>query len=294
MADQFRESGAVSRAFELAWAHSQVEHRHHEPIRRRTRTCSSDWPRTSSSGRQRPCGPTPSVLAREPPGPARPSGAFGISGDRPIVLARIGGGDQLVAGPRSCIAAHDLPAAHPRSRVRPRPARRGAGDQLPRRAEPADPDRPASAAERQPSSGSTSPAGSSSARLSADPDQRTEQILVQAYAARVVLVGDRGPLASQLDRTERVHGTCPPGVRSLDPRARSSLARARAGASCPRASSSNNGLGGFTADGREYCDARCRASPPPRRPAATARPTAITSPSAASETPAGALGQRRR
>ena len=71
LADQYREPSAVARAFELAWAHSQVEHRHRRWSPRGRRTCSSGWRRTSSS-------PAPALRAdagrprREPPGPARP------------------------------------------------------------------------------------------------------------------------------------------------------------------------------------------------------------------------------
>ncbi len=83
-----------------------------------------------------------------------------------------------------------------------------------------------------------------------------ERILLQA-AARVVLIGDRGPLASQLDRTER-HPPPPP---------RFAPTREPGGWSDepvepPAGLLFANGLGGFTPDGREYC-VLVRGEPPP-------------------------------
>ena len=68
----------------------------------RMRTCSSGWRRTSSSPAG-PCGPT-GDNRRQPSGPAG-LWRFGISGDRPIVLARIAGTDQLPLA-RQLLAAH--------------------------------------------------------------------------------------------------------------------------------------------------------------------------------------------
>jgi cyclic beta-1,2-glucan synthetase len=74
-----------------------------------------------------------------------------------------------------------------------------------------------------------------------------EHLLLEA-AARVVLVGERGSLASQLDRTERYSPlpgrlvpTREPGGWSDEPLAP------------PEGLLFANGLGGFTPDGREYC-----------------------------------------
>ena len=78
-------------------------------------------------------------------------------------------------------------------------------------------------------------------------------------AARVVLVGDRGSLASQLDRTERPYRPLPgrlaatrePGGWSDEPVA------------LPEGLLFANGLGGFTPDGREYCILVQGPPPPP-------------------------------
>ena len=74
-----------------------------------------------------------------------------------------------------------------------------------------------------------------------------ERILLQA-AARVVLVGDRGSLASQLDRTEWRH-PCP----LLWPSRKIASNGTTSRFVCPTDLLFANGLGGFTPDGREYC-----------------------------------------
>ena len=90
---------------------------------------------------------------------------------------------------------------------------------------------------------------------------RGRPVLLQA-AARVVLVGDRGPLAGQLDRIERL----PRPARAAGRRRREPAAVARrAGRDCRPTSLFANGLGGFTPDGREYC-VIVPARPRPRRP----------------------------
>ena len=77
--------------------------------------------------------------------------------------------------------------------------------------------------------------------------QEDEKILLQA-AARVVLVGDRGSLASQLDRTEWRHPLPGPLAASHD-RVKWDDEPVR----LPDDLLFANGLGGFTPDGREYC-----------------------------------------
>ena len=112
-----------------------------------------------------------------------------------------------------------------------------------------------------------------------------ERILLQA-AARVVLVGDRGSLASQLDRTERYAplparfaATREPGAWPDEPVA------------LPADLLFANGLGGFTPDGREYC-VLVQGSPPPEigRNGPPAHHPAPAHPAASP----GAVGQRRR
>src|SRR5262249_28720699 len=92
LADQFRDPGAASRGFDLAWAHSQVEHRHHD----RSGGDAHLFQRLAShllfAGAALRA--DPSVLARNRLGQAG-LWRFGISGDRPIVLVRIATADEL-------------------------------------------------------------------------------------------------------------------------------------------------------------------------------------------------------
>ena len=72
LADQYREAAAASRAFELAWAHSQVEHRHGE----RTGENAHLFQRLASHilfAGSRPAG-RPLGARPQPPGPGRPAG----------------------------------------------------------------------------------------------------------------------------------------------------------------------------------------------------------------------------
>ncbi len=83
-----------------------------------------------------------------------------------------------------------------------------------------------------------------------------ERVLLQA-AARVVLVGDRGSLASQLDRTER-YAPLPARLVAT----REIAAWTDEPIDLPADLLFFNGLGGFTPDGREYC-VLVQGSPPP-------------------------------
>ena len=73
------------------------------------------------------------------------------------------------------------------------------------------------------------------------------KILIQA-AARAVLVGDRGSLASQLDRTELRHPL--PSPLSTSPE---HVVWKDEPVNPPTDLLFANGIGGFTPDGREYC-----------------------------------------
>ena len=92
LADQYREASAASRVFELAWAHSQVEHRHSdrfgEDAHLFQRLASHVIFAGSALRADR------AVLAANRLG-QEGLWRFGISGDRPIVLARFEGTDQL-------------------------------------------------------------------------------------------------------------------------------------------------------------------------------------------------------
>src|SRR5262249_12516388 len=100
--------GAASRAFELAWAHIQVEHRHQgrpaEDVHLYQRLVAhivfaGDALRAE-----------PAVLARNRLG-QEALWRFGISGDRPIVLVRIAAVDELPLA-RQLLEAHQYLRAH--------------------------------------------------------------------------------------------------------------------------------------------------------------------------------------
>ena len=92
LADQYREASASSRVFELAWAHSQVEHRHSDRFGEDShlfqRLASHVIFAGSALRADR------AVLAANRLG-QEALWRFGISGDRPIVLARFENTDQL-------------------------------------------------------------------------------------------------------------------------------------------------------------------------------------------------------
>ena len=139
--------------------------------------------------------------ARRPGGPAPPTARaspalwrHGISGDRPIVLVRVAGADELPL-------ARQLLAAHAYLRLKGLEFDLVLLDE-----EPAsyldELNRSLSDLIRvRDAQGLTDQPGGVFVRTAAHiPDE--DKVLLQA-AARVVLVGDRGPLASQLDRIER-------------------------------------------------------------------------------------------
>ena len=217
LADQFREAGAATRAFELAWAHSQVEHRHHD----RLGAGGAPVPAAGVAHRLRraaPCGPSRRSCRRT----ARVSPSswrYGISGDRPIVLARIADVRRAAAG-APAPGRTRVPAAQGAG-VRPGPARRAAGE-LPRRAEPPDcrtPSAPPTRHERI-----DQPGGIFVRKAS----QMTEddQILLQA-ARGSCWSATAGSLASQLDQIERHDPPARPAGRRRASRAAGTTSRSR-------------------------------------------------------------------
>jgi len=239
LADHYRETAAVARAFELAWAHTQVEHRHR------------NWSAQDAHLFQRLAShilyagaalrAEPAILAENRKGQAG-LWPYGISGDRPILLAFIADFDEVsLAG--QLLTAHtylrlkgldvDLvilaggPAEEPGEiqqhlldLVRGSDAR----DLLDHRG------------------------GVFVRKLAAIPDD--DRVLLQS-SARVVLHGDRGTLAGQLDRIER--------VRSLpEPFAATAATAAPSASPAPSEPPPSaglafaNGIGGFTPDGLEY------------------------------------------
>ena len=94
---------AASRVFELAWAHSQVEHRHGERFGRGLPPVSApgfarDLRRKCTAGR-------PLGACGELPGPDRRSGASGSRGDRPIILCPDRRAGPASSCPRRCSPA---------------------------------------------------------------------------------------------------------------------------------------------------------------------------------------------
>ncbi len=235
LADHYRETAAVARAFELAWAHTQVEHR------------SRNWSAQDAHLFQRLASHVlyaspslraePAVLAENRKG--QPGlWAYGISGDKPIVLAFIADFDEVALAGQLLIAHTYLrlkgleldlvilggPATgelddlhlHLLDLARGSDAR-GLIDK---------------------------PGGVYVRKLGAMPEE--DRVLLQSYA-RAVLRGDRGTLAGQLDRIERVAALPGPFVPSTAPEE-----RAPADPVATAEVVLDNGIGGFTPDGLEY------------------------------------------
>jgi len=254
LADHYRDTQAVARVFDLAWAHSQVELRH-------LQISTADvhlFQRLAthllyvSSAMRAPA----QVLAANrqgQPGLWR----YGISGEKPILLVRVGASEDLPLV-RHLLLAHSywhlkgLPvdlvilSEQPASYV----------EELFQQIQ-----------EAVRSSHShdlvDKPGGVFVRKAVQMPED--DQVLLQA-AARVVLVGRRGSLAAQLaDLQDR---TPPDGSAStlperFAPRSQASWIGTReAKRPDPRSTKSttlptgllfDNGVGGFTPDGREYC-----------------------------------------
>jgi cyclic beta-1,2-glucan synthetase len=234
LADQYNAYHAVIRVFDLAWAHSHVELRDlHVSVE-------------ESHLYQRLAGlvVNPAVHLRAPADQIRgnhqdQSGLwkFGISGDLPIVMVRVKDGDELGLL-RQVVAAHNfwrvnglavdliVMNEHPEGYLE------GFHEQILGVVRAGDAnaffDRPGGVFVRK------------ADQMSAD-----DRYLLAA-CARVVLLGQRGPLSDQLDLPEKVPANPPllrperagwSGHNQLFPRPDLIL---------------NNGLGGFTQDGHEY------------------------------------------
>ncbi len=236
LADHYREVAAVARAFELAWAHSQVEHR------------SRNWSAQDAHTYQRlgssllyagtALRADPAILQANQKG--QPGlWAYGISGDKPIILALIADFDQTGLVPQ-------LLTAHTYLRLK------GLEADLVFLTGPADSDledlpglvldlvRGSDARDFIDQRG-----GIYVRKLASIPE--VDRVLLQSFA-RVVFDGDGGSLSNQLDRPERVHllpdlfvASAEPSHRELD-------------STAPPTEDLlfDNGTGGFTPDGREY------------------------------------------
>jgi cyclic beta-1,2-glucan synthetase len=235
LADQYCAINAVARVFELSWAHSQVEHRHRNWSPEDAllfQRLAAHIIHTGTSLRA-----APAVVAANrqgQPGLWR----YGISGDRPIVLARIG--DTSTLG-----LARQLLVAHSFLRLKGLEfdlvllgeqesgyyeELHGELEALVRGGDEHDlVDKPGGIFVRK-----------------VGPMPREDRVLLQA-AARVVLLGDRGTLAAQLDRVERVY-PLPEEFVATKPAPKP---QASQGLPAP-ALLFTNGSGGFSEDGREY------------------------------------------
>ncbi len=237
LADHYHETAAIARAFELAWAHTQVEHRHR------------NWSAQDAHLFQRlaahviHAGPTlraePAILARNRKGQAG-LWAYGISGDKPILLAFIADFDEIAL-------AAQLLIVHTYLRLKGLDIdlvilggpKAGEFDELHQHL--LDLVRGSDARDLIEQRG-----GVFVRKLGALPEE--DQILLQSYA-RVVLHGDRGTLSGQLDRIEPVRvlpelliatsTPVDPVEANDEPSASPELLFA-------------NGVGGFAPDGLEY------------------------------------------
>ena len=275
LADQYHEPTAAARAFELAWAYSQIEHRHRGWTPEETHLFQRLGAHVVFAGSAQRA--APALVAANRLGQAD-LWRYGISGDRPIVLARIGAVDE-VALARQLLVAHsflrfkglefDLVLLNEETTTYFEALDEQLQDAL-RAAGAADlADKPGGVFIRK-------------AEQMPEPDKA----LIQA-AARVVLVGDRGPLSGQLDRLER-SSTLPaplvapaaPGAWSDDP------------VDLPPDSLFPNGFGGFSA--RRPRVSRARRRPRPARGRPQRRDPARFEGRASPGLAPGALGQRRR
>jgi cyclic beta-1,2-glucan synthetase len=236
LADQYREAGAASRAFELAWAHNQIEHRHGERTGENThlfQRLASHLLFAGSTLRAEP-----SVLARNRLGSEALS-QLGISGDRPIVLVRIAARDELPLA-RELLAAQTYLRHKGLESDLVLLVDEPANDETELFGRLADLIRAAGSQERIDQPGGVFVRKTS--ELSED-----ESVLLQA-AAHVVLIGDLGLLADQLDRIDRrIPNVVPLAISRERRKWNDEPVRLPSDLLFP------NGLGGFTPDGREYC-----------------------------------------
>jgi cellobiose phosphorylase len=239
LADQYHDVHGVNRAFELAWAHSQVQLQHLRLSPEETHLYQRLGGHIFYAG---PVLRSSKALAANQlgqPGLWR----HGISGDKPIVLVRIAENEELTLV-RQLLLAHaywrlrglsvDLVVLndHPASYME------SLHEQIQNLVRVSEShllvDKPGGVFVRR------------SVQLSEE-----DKVLLQA-AARLVLIGSRGSLEAQIDRTERIL----PLPTKLAPATRRREFAEPARADQTRRLSSKlsffNGFGGFSGDGREY------------------------------------------
>ena len=236
LADHYRETSAVARAFELAWAHTQVEHRHRNWSAQDAhlfQRLASHVLYASSTLRA-----DTAVLAENRKG--QPGlWPYGISGDKPIVLAFIADFDEIAL-------ASQLLIAHTYLRLKGLDldlvilGGPGSGEFDELHQHLLDLVRGSDARDLI-----DKPGGIYVRKLGLIPDE--DKILLQSFA-RVVLFGDRGTLAGQLDRVEQVRNVPAAFVPSI------SMSEDDGEVEPARTPELlfNNGVGGFSPDGLEY------------------------------------------
>jgi cyclic beta-1,2-glucan synthetase len=243
LADHYHDPQAVTRAFELAWAHSQVELSHLHLSAEEAHLYQRLAAHLVYAGSLfRAPGP---VLAANRQGQVD-LWRLGISGDRPIVLVRVSEVDELLLV-RQLLQAHtywrlqglevDLVILNEHAVGYFEEMHEQLGSLV--RASDAHTlvDKPGGVFLRK------------GAVLSAD-----DKMLLQA-AAHVVLSGERGTLASQVDHPERpaaVPGRLVPSARRDKETRRQGDKEIEPGPGAPSSLQFANGVGGFTPDGREY------------------------------------------
>jgi cyclic beta-1,2-glucan synthetase len=243
LADQYHDLHGVTRAFELAWAHSQVELRHLHLSAEQAHLFQRLAGHVVYASPSLRVAAAVAVNRQGPPGLWR----HGISGDQPIVLVRVAEMEELPLV-RQLLLAHtywrlkglavDLVLLNEHASS----YREELQQQLLGLVRTCDAhtlvDKPGGVFLRQ------------AAHLAEE-----DKILLQA-AARVVLVGGNGSLAAQLDRPDAA-GPLPAPTRLTVSRRPVSAEKTedRVASSEKRQAPAlwfANGLGGFTTDGREY------------------------------------------
>ncbi len=236
LADKYHGISAAARAFELAWAHSQVVHRHR------------NWSPEDSHLYQRLAshllfaGPTLRAHAQGlaanhlgPPALWR----HGIASDRPIVLARI-------AEPAEFSLVRQLLVAHDFLRLKGLEATLILLDEGQSEEDDGLSEQIRSLVQEE---GAQDQLGRPGGILVLEREGLSEDdVLLLEAAARVVLDGARGTLSGQLDRTEWVRSLPEP---LIPPQAHGHWDDEPV--HMPSDLQHFNGLGGFTPDGREYC-----------------------------------------
>jgi cyclic beta-1,2-glucan synthetase len=238
LADQYHSLHSVTRAFELAWAHSQVELRHLHLSAEQAHL----FQRLAASILYAGLSLRPvAAVASNRQGQSH-LWRHGISGDRPIVLARVATVEQLPLV-RQLLVAHaywrfkglvvDLVVLN----QSPTSYHEELHEELQNLARASEShaliDKPGGVFVRK------------AALLS-----EADRVLLEA-TARVVLSGDRGTLASQVDRPERPPALPDRLVVTERPQEREA-SEANDAASQDAELLFANGFGGFTPDGREY------------------------------------------